>query len=93
LYAALGAATAGYLDQAGPQAAEGLQIARETGQETLAAALLAALAKVAALRGEEEECRSRARESLAMAIPRRLGLVVALASEALVCCGTDDGPG
>jgi len=83
LYAALGAATAGYLDQAGPQAAEGLQIARETGQETLAAALLAALAKVAALRGEEEECRSRARESLAMAIPRRLGLAVALASEAL----------
>ena len=83
LYAALGAATAGYLDQAAPQAVEGLRIARETGQETLACALLAALAKVAALRGDEEECRARARESLAVGVPRRLGLAVALATEAL----------
>lgn len=83
LYAALGAATAGYVDRAGPQAAEGLQIARETGQETLACALLAALAKVAALRGDEEECRARAAESLAVALPRRLGLAAALATEAL----------
>jgi DNA-binding CsgD family transcriptional regulator len=62
---------------------EGLRIARETGQETLACALLAALAKVAALRGDEEECQARARESLAVGVPRRLGLAVALATEAL----------
>jgi ATP/maltotriose-dependent transcriptional regulator MalT len=83
LYAALGAATAGDLAQAGPQASEGLQIARETGQHTLACGLLAALAKVAALRGDEDECRARAQESLRVAVPRRLGLAIALATEAL----------
>ena len=67
----------------GSQASEGMRIARETGQETLACALLAALAKVAALRGDEDECRAYAQESLGVAVPRRLGLAIALASEAL----------
>ena len=51
-------------------AAESLELARETGQDSLAAISLALLAGVDAVRGREAECRARAAEALAMAKAR-----------------------
>ncbi|PSL00912.1 regulatory LuxR family protein [Murinocardiopsis flavida] len=63
--------------------AEGLALARESGAANSAAAHLANLAVVAALRGREDECRAAADEALAIAIPHRVGLRVGAASYAL----------
>ncbi|MGK5731979.1 AAA family ATPase [Streptomyces sp. URMC 124] len=62
---------------------EGLALARETGLDNSVAAHLANLAVCAAVRGREDECRDRAREALAIAIPHRLGLRAGVASYAL----------
>ncbi|GAA1625103.1 LuxR family transcriptional regulator [Kribbella alba] len=82
-FAALGNAMAGRVTEAVVQASEGLRLARDTGQEPSASNLLAALATAAALRGREEDCRAYAEEALTQAVPRRLGLTVALSSRAL----------
>ncbi|MEU8547114.1 AAA family ATPase [Streptomyces roseoverticillatus] len=62
---------------------EGLALAREAGLDNSVAAHLANLAVCAAVRGQEDECRARAREALAIAIPHRLGLRAGVASYAL----------
>jgi DNA-binding CsgD family transcriptional regulator len=62
---------------------EGLHLARETGQQIAEGLNLTTLAAVAAFRGEEDRCRQYARAALALAIPRRFGLVAALANWAL----------
>lgn len=51
---------------------EGLQLARQTGQHQVVAHLLSELALVAALRGDEEECRTLASETHELATARRL---------------------
>ena len=82
-FAALGSAMAGHVTQAITQASEGLQLARDIGQEAPACNLLAALATAAALQGREQECKTYAEEALVEAVPRRLGLSIGLASRAL----------
>ncbi|GGQ90528.1 ATP-binding protein [Streptomyces aurantiogriseus] len=62
---------------------EGLALAREAGISNSAAAHLANLAVCAAVRGQEDACRTHARQALAIAIPHRLGLRVGVASYAL----------
>ena len=61
-------------------AAEGLRLARETGQEGIAGYFLVTLAGIAALQGRDEDSRLLADEALARAIPRRIPLVAATAS-------------
>ena len=82
-FAALGSAMAGHLIQAVTQASEGLQLARDTGQEAPACNLLAALATAAALQGREQDCKAFAEEALVEAVPRRLGLPIGLVTRAL----------
>ncbi|MEV0424222.1 ATP-binding protein [Streptosporangium canum] len=64
-------------------AEEGLTLAREAGYTNSAAAHLANLAAVAAVRGQEDACREYAQEALAIAIPHRIGLRAGTASYAL----------
>ncbi|MEU0572694.1 AAA family ATPase, partial [Nonomuraea sp. NPDC005983] len=73
----------GRLAESAAVAEEGLTLAREAGYINSVAAHLANLAVVAALRGEEDACRSRADEALAIAIPHRVGLRAGVASYAL----------
>ncbi|MEH6375935.1 LuxR C-terminal-related transcriptional regulator, partial [Streptomyces sp. KLMMK] len=62
---------------------EGLALAREAGLDNSAAAHLANLAVCAAVRGQEDDCRTYAQQALAIAIPHRLGLRAGIASYAL----------
>ena len=62
---------------------EGLRLARETGQKIAEGLSLSTLASVAAFRGDEDRCRQHADAALALAIPRRFGLVAAYANWAL----------
>ena len=62
---------------------EGLRLAKETGQQIAEGLNLTTLAAVAAFRGEEDRCRQYADAALALAIPRRFGLVAASANWAL----------
>jgi DNA-binding CsgD family transcriptional regulator len=62
---------------------EGLRLARETGQQIAEGLSLTTLAAVAAFRGEEDRCHQHADAALALAIPRRFGLVAASANWAL----------
>jgi DNA-binding CsgD family transcriptional regulator len=64
-------------------ATEGLQLARDTGQENPAAHLRSVLAWVAAVQGREQDCRDAAAAALARAIGHRLGPQAAIASWAL----------
>ena len=73
----------GDLDGAVIAATEGLQLARETGQEADACLLLAELAVGAALRGDEPECRRRADEALGTAIPHRITFAAGMATWAV----------
>jgi DNA-binding CsgD family transcriptional regulator len=82
-FASLGSAMAGYVTQAITQASEGLQLARDIGQEAPACNLLAALATATALQGREQDCKTYADEALVEAVPRRLGLSIGLATRAL----------
>jgi DNA-binding CsgD family transcriptional regulator len=66
----------GHFPDAAAAADEGLRLARETGQDSAECLNLAALAVVAALRGEEERCRKYADAALARGIPGRFGLAV-----------------
>lgn len=76
-------AMAGELANARAAGTEGIRLARETGQRTCEAYLLSTLAWVAALRGDEPECRTCAEDALAIATPNGVGLAVASAEWAL----------
>jgi ATP/maltotriose-dependent transcriptional regulator MalT len=73
----------GRLVAAEASAGEGLRLARDTGNETSACRHLATLAHLAALRGDEDACRSHAAEALERAAARGLGLPATLAGNAL----------
>ena len=62
---------------------EGLRIAREIGQHDLVAYQLVLLALIVAHRGDEDECRSLAGESLELASARRFALATESAHWAL----------
>jgi AAA ATPase domain len=63
---------------------EGVELARQTGQHQVVAHMLAVLALLAGLRGDEEECRSLAAESRELASARRLVHVAHTARWALL---------
>ena len=73
----------GRLVAAEASAGEGLRLARDTGNDTSACRHLATLAHLAALRGDEDACRSHAAEALERAAARGLGLPATLAGNAL----------
>jgi ATP/maltotriose-dependent transcriptional regulator MalT len=73
----------GRLVAAEASAGEGLRLARDTGNDTSACRHLATLAHLAALRGDEDACRSHAAEALERAAARGLGLLATLAGNAL----------
>ncbi|MFD0472125.1 hypothetical protein ACFQ0B_30360 [Nonomuraea thailandensis] len=64
---------AGRLAESQAVSEEGLELAREAGYTNTVAAHLANLAVLAALRGEEDECRRLAQEALAIALPTGWG--------------------
>ncbi|GAA4955113.1 LuxR family transcriptional regulator [Nonomuraea thailandensis] len=74
---------AGRLAESQAVSEEGLELAREAGYTNTVAAHLANLAVLAALRGEEDECRRLAQEALAIALPHRVGLRAGVAAYAL----------
>jgi DNA-binding CsgD family transcriptional regulator len=74
---------AGELAYARAAGTEGIRLARETGQRTSEAYLLSTLAWIAALRGDEQECRTCAEDALEIATPNRVGLAVACAEWSL----------
>jgi DNA-binding CsgD family transcriptional regulator len=74
---------AGRWDSASANAREGLRLGRDAGQEHLADQTRALLAVVAALRGDEEECRTLATEAREVALARGLGVVAEVANWAL----------
>jgi DNA-binding CsgD family transcriptional regulator len=61
-------------------ASEGLRLAEETGQHSLAAVFVTVLARTAAIQGGVDDGRRLAEQALAAAIPRRLAVVAAVAS-------------
>ncbi|HEY1317803.1 MAG TPA: AAA family ATPase [Gaiella sp.] len=64
---------------------EGVQLARQTGQQQLVGHMLAMLALVAGVRGDEEECRALATESAELASTRNLVHVTLTARWAQLC--------
>jgi DNA-binding CsgD family transcriptional regulator len=64
-------------------AAEGLQLARETGQVRLVSSHLTTLGMVAGIRGDESACRAAVDEALTLAHGRGLGMVAGRAELAL----------
>ena len=75
---------AGHWSSAEAGLREALEIARAQGHEVVVAYLLSELAIVAALRGEEDECRALAAESAALASARRASYIGYIANSALV---------
>jgi DNA-binding CsgD family transcriptional regulator len=82
---ALGQVSSGQWQAAAAGLTEGLELARQTGQQQLVGHMLAMLAFVAGLRGDEEECRALAAESIELAAPRNLVHVSLTARWALLC--------
>jgi DNA-binding CsgD family transcriptional regulator len=74
----------GHWDSGSATANESLRLGRELGQDHLVAQALALLALIAALRGDEEECRTLAAEGHELATARGLGVVAEIAQWALV---------
>src|SRR5262245_9827098 len=74
---------AGRWPAASANAQEGLRLAREIGQSDLVAYQLVLLALIAAHRGEEDECRSRAAQGHELASARGLAVVASLANWAV----------
>jgi DNA-binding CsgD family transcriptional regulator len=72
-------------------ATEGLRLTRETGQEAAAGYFLALLAGLAVEQGRAEDGQRLAGEALAIAIPRRLAVVAALASWTLALLDLTEG--
>jgi DNA-binding CsgD family transcriptional regulator len=73
----------GRWDSASANAKEGLRLGREIGQDHLVAQALVLVALIAALRGDEEECRSLAAESRELASALGLGVVAEITQWAL----------
>jgi tetratricopeptide (TPR) repeat protein len=73
----------GHLSTAAANAFEALRLATDAGQETTRAYLLALIASIDSVRGDEEACRARAREALDIALRRSLVLHATLARCAL----------
>ena len=69
--------------EAAASATEGIEIARELGQDNLETVFLALLARVAAFEGRESDCRSLAAEAIPMALAHNLGTASASARFAL----------
>src|SRR4051794_25330847 len=82
-YLARSEAVDGRYASAAAHAAEGLRLARETGQQNSVCHLLASQALIAAIQGREEDCRSHAAEALELATARGLGYQSALAEWAI----------
>ena len=74
---------AGRWDPGSANAGEGLRLGREIGQEHLVAQALVLVALIAALRGDEEKCRSLAAESRELASTLGLGVVAEITQWAL----------
>jgi hypothetical protein len=74
---------AGRWDSGSANAREGLRLARDIGQHDIVAQALVLLALMAALRGDEEECRSLAAECRELASARGLGVVAEITQWAL----------
>jgi DNA-binding CsgD family transcriptional regulator len=70
---------AGYWDSASANAKESVRLGRELGQQHLVVQALVLLALIAALRGDEDECRTLAAESRELASARGLGVVAEIA--------------
>ena len=81
---ALGDIWAGHWPSAAAQLSEGVELARAAGQHQIEAHMLAVQALLAALRGDEDECRALAAESLELALARRLVHVHCCATWALL---------
>jgi DNA-binding CsgD family transcriptional regulator/tetratricopeptide (TPR) repeat protein len=69
--------------EAAANADEGLRLAEAIGLDNLAAGHLALVARVAAFRGQEDECREAAEEALRRATARGLGMISGWATTAL----------
>jgi len=82
-WVALGDIWGGHWQSAQAVLAEGLELARGTNQHQITAHLLAIQAMLAALRGQEAQCRALAAESLELAAARRLVHVTCCATWAL----------
>jgi DNA-binding NarL/FixJ family response regulator len=74
---------AGRWMSAAANAREGLELAREIGQDDVVAQQLVMLGLVAAMQGSEDECRSLAAESTELASARGLGIVTEIAQWSL----------
>ncbi|HEX9415357.1 MAG TPA: AAA family ATPase [Gaiellaceae bacterium] len=74
---------AGSWDSGSANASEGLRLGREIGQDHLLVQALVLLALIAALRGDEQECRRLAAESRELASARGLGVVAEITQWAL----------
>ena len=78
------------VDAVEASAAEAIEIARQVGQENLETCFLAFLARVAAFKGREAECRERAAEALGRALAHNLGSAINTARTALAEIGDVD---
>ena len=74
---------AGQYATAAANAVEGLRLARETGQDEAAGHHMCHLAMIAAIRGDEDECRDYAGAALDLATTRQLRLLTGAATWAL----------
>jgi DNA-binding CsgD family transcriptional regulator len=88
---AMAEASFGRWGEAIETATEGLRLTRETGQEAVAGYFLALLAALAVEQGRAEDGERLADEALAIAIPRRLAVVAALASWTLALLDLTEG--
>jgi DNA-binding CsgD family transcriptional regulator len=68
-------------------AAEGIEIAQQVGQQNLETCFLAFLARVAAFRGREKQCRELAEQALGRALAHNLGSAINTARTALAEIG------
>jgi DNA-binding CsgD family transcriptional regulator len=78
---------AGQWDSGLANAREGVRLGRENGQDHLVAQALVLVALIAALRGDEEECRLLANQSRELASAHGLGVVDEITQWALVLLG------
>jgi DNA-binding CsgD family transcriptional regulator len=69
---ALAEIAGGHLPAANASLTEAMRLAKQGGQHQVVSHMLAVLALIAALRGDEAECRSKAEEALELASARRL---------------------
>lgn len=81
----------GHWSAAAASLADGVRLAREGGQHQVVAHMISVLALIAAMRGDDEECRSLAAESTELASARRLAHVSLSAQWALLALELGQG--